>query len=153
MYKELPLIAAKPLTFLPFKLHAFLLEKLLSKVFSAQILDGSCEFMRGHWLQLTINDLPAKWYFSLGDYNRIIVKKDALPDVSISGNLSEFILLAAQREDPDTLFFQRRLVIEGNTELGLEIKNLIDSVDLQLLSKELRFLIYGAGEWVALSAE
>jgi predicted lipid carrier protein YhbT len=27
------------------------------------------------------------------------------------------------------LFFQRRLVIEGDTELGLRLKNLLDSVE------------------------
>jgi predicted lipid carrier protein YhbT len=32
---------------------------------------------------------------------------------------------AHQEEDPDTLFFQRRLVIEGDTELGLQVKNLM----------------------------
>ncbi|MCP5208964.1 MAG: SCP2 sterol-binding domain-containing protein [Hahellaceae bacterium] len=151
MYKELPLLATKPLMLLPFRLHAFLFESVLSKVFRAQIEDGTCNFMRQRWLQIKISDLGATWYFSLDPQNRIIMSKNAFADVSITGNLNEFILLAAQREDPDTLFFQRRLMIEGDTELGLEIKNLMDSADLQLLSKELRFLISGAGEWVTLS--
>ena len=34
-----------------------------------------------------------------------------------------------REEDPDTLFFNRKLVIEGDTELGLVVKNLLDSVD------------------------
>ena len=29
---------------------------------------------------------------------------------------------------PDTLFFTRRLVLEGDTELGLEIKNALDAL-------------------------
>jgi predicted lipid carrier protein YhbT len=33
-------------------------------------------------------------------------------------------MIAARKQDPDTLFFQRRLVIEGDTELGLYVKNL-----------------------------
>jgi predicted lipid carrier protein YhbT len=44
-------------------------------------------------------------------------------------------LIAGRKEDPDTLFFQRRLSIEGDTELGLEVKNLMDSVDLDALPK------------------
>jgi predicted lipid carrier protein YhbT len=152
MYKDLPRAALKPFALLPFKLQEFLLEKLLSRIFQPQIAEGSCDFMRQRWLLLKIHDLPAKWYFSLGANQKIIIRKQAQADVSISGNLNEFILLAAQREDPDTLFFQRRLMIEGDTELGLEVKNLIDSADLKLLSKELRFLIHGAGEWVVLSA-
>ena len=50
-------------------------------------------------------------------------------DVSIRGQWKEFLLLASRQEDPDTLFFRRRLVIEGDTDLGLAIKNLLDSLD------------------------
>ena len=35
----------------------------------------------------------------------------------------------ACREDPDTLFFSRRLVSEGDIELGLIVKNLLDAID------------------------
>jgi predicted lipid carrier protein YhbT len=34
-----------------------------------------------------------------------------------------------REEDPDTLFFARRLTIEGDTELGLVAKNLLDGID------------------------
>jgi predicted lipid carrier protein YhbT len=37
--------------------------------------------------------------------------------------------LVSRQEDPDTLFFLRRLMIEGDTELGLAVKNLLDSRD------------------------
>jgi len=40
------------------------------------------------------------------------------------------VLIAARKQDPDTLFFQRRLRIEGDTELGLYVKNLMDAIDL-----------------------
>ena len=34
-----------------------------------------------------------------------------------------------REEDPDTLFFNRELQIEGDTALGLTTKNLLDCVD------------------------
>jgi predicted lipid carrier protein YhbT len=37
--------------------------------------------------------------------------------------------LASRREDPDTLFFHRRLCIEGETETGLHVKNLLDALE------------------------
>ena len=55
------------------------------------------------------------------------------PDVRFGGRSREFLLLALNEEDPDTLFFQRRLQLEGDTELGLEIKNLLYSLDGDLL--------------------
>jgi len=51
------------------------------------------------------------------------------PDLAFSANLSAFLQLIARQEDPDTLFFNRELSIEGDTELGLVVKNMLDAVD------------------------
>ncbi|MDW5417363.1 SCP2 sterol-binding domain-containing protein [Iodobacter sp. CM08] len=54
-------------------------------------------------------------------------------DVSFSASLADYLVLARRLEDPDTLFFQRRLSIEGDTELGLTLKNLMDATDFEPL--------------------
>lgn len=54
-------------------------------------------------------------------------------DVTFGASLSDYLILARRQEDPDTLFFQRRLSIEGDTEVGLALKNLLDATDLSLL--------------------
>jgi predicted lipid carrier protein YhbT len=51
------------------------------------------------------------------------------PELTISATARDFLLLIGRREDPDTLFFSRRLVSEGDTELGLTVKNLLDALD------------------------
>jgi predicted lipid carrier protein YhbT len=50
-------------------------------------------------------------------------------ELTVSATARDFLLLLSRREDPDTLFFSRRLVSEGDTELGLTVKNLLDSLD------------------------
>ncbi len=50
-------------------------------------------------------------------------------DVTLTATAGDFIQLALRREDPDTLFFSRRLAMEGDTELGLLVKNTIDALD------------------------
>ena len=59
------------------------------------------------------------------------------PDLTISATARDFLLLLARREDPDTLFFSRRLVSEGDTELGLTVKNLLDALDPDLVLRRL----------------
>lgn len=59
------------------------------------------------------------------------------PDLTISATARDFLLLLARREDPDTLFFSRRLVSEGDTELGLTVKNLLDALDPELVLRRL----------------
>ncbi len=52
------------------------------------------------------------------------------PAATIAATLGDFVALAARREDPDTLFFARRLALEGDTEASLAMRNLLDRVDV-----------------------
>lgn len=52
------------------------------------------------------------------------------PDLTIAASAADFVALARREQDPDTLFFSRRLVMEGDTELGLMVKNTIDALEL-----------------------
>lgn len=54
-------------------------------------------------------------------------------DVTFGASLADYLVLARRQEDPDTLFFQRRLLIEGDTEVGLALKNLLDATDTESL--------------------
>lgn len=57
----------------------------------------------------------------------------AAPDLVISASAHDFLLLAQRQQDPDTLFFNRRLSMEGDTELGLIVKNTLDALELPVL--------------------
>lgn len=57
----------------------------------------------------------------------------ASPDATITASRRDFLALALREEDSDTLFFTRRLLIEGDTEVGLLVRNLLDSVELDRL--------------------
>ncbi len=57
------------------------------------------------------------------------------PDLCFRANLSAFMQMLARQEDPDTLFFNRELSIEGDTELGLVVKNMLDAVEWPQMPK------------------
>jgi O2-independent ubiquinone biosynthesis accessory factor UbiT len=59
------------------------------------------------------------------------------PEVTIRACAWDYYRLARRLEDPDTLFFSRRLAIEGDTELGLLVKNALDAIDWTRLSGRL----------------
>ena len=52
------------------------------------------------------------------------------PHLSVAASLNDLWLMARRQEDPDSLFFSRRLLLEGDTELGLIFKNCLDAFDL-----------------------
>lgn len=56
------------------------------------------------------------------------------PTATIAASLADFVALATRREDPDTLFFARRLMLEGDTEASLAMRNLLDRVDVAPLA-------------------
>lgn len=58
-----------------------------------------------------------------------VYSRSGITDFTLRATLADYARLALRREDPDTLFFARRLVIEGDTELGLVAKNALDAVD------------------------
>ena len=116
----------------PFVVQRLALQQTLNRCLAEPLRDGEFEVLRGRWLCLRINDLGLSWFITRSR-DGLQIAREAPADVTISGNWREFLLLASRQEDPDTLFFRRRLVIEGDTELGLTLKNLIDSLDSDVL--------------------
>lgn len=124
---------------MPIRLHSAQL--LLNKVFAEAIEDGDMEFLVGKVLVMRIVDANftlAVTAIEKGDSLVIQCINADQGDAEIRGNLSSFVQLGAKTVDADTLFFQRKLVMEGDTALGLEFKNLTDGFDLDLLPKKVQ---------------
>jgi len=88
----------------------------------------------GKKLRLRVTD--AQWSFDFEwCNNRFAACQNAGDaDLTISASAHDFVKLARRQEDPDTLFFNRRLAMEGDTELGLLVKNTIDAIELPVLN-------------------
>ena len=79
--------------------------------------------------------------FQLSFDGQLILCHQQQADVTFTANVPELLLVAAGKEDPDTLFFQRKLLIDGDTELGLEVKNLLLGIELDSLPKGAKLAI------------
>jgi predicted lipid carrier protein YhbT len=132
LVRQGPSLLSVPLKFTPFALQRQVLQQVLSGQLRQALADGELDFLEGRWLKIDVSDLSLSWLMSV-DEGKLIVAEKGDEDVSFSGNANDLILIAARKEDPDTLFFQRRLRIEGDTELGLYVKNLMDSIDLDTM--------------------
>lgn len=103
--------------------------------------NGDLDFLEGHSVRIRVDDLGIDWLIGIRDGRLRPLDRQQDEDVSISGDLADFTLLATRQADPDTLFFQRRIRIEGDTELGLGVKNTMDSMDWDDLPLPLRTLL------------
>ncbi len=119
----------KPMRFVPFDVQRRLMEPVMSSMFREAFDEGELGFLQGKWVSLEVTDLQLQWNITLGAKGLILAPGAVVADTVISGDSKDLLALAAQTEDPDTLFFQRRLRIEGDTELGLETKNILYSLE------------------------
>lgn len=86
--------------------------------------------LHGKAFRITVRDAGAGVAFRVGPLRFEALRPDAVVDVTFTACAADFLLLATRRADPDTLFFERRLMIEGDTEAGLRLKNLLDAVEI-----------------------
>lgn len=87
------------------------------------------EPLQGKTVSLEATDLGTRVRVAY-DGNRFTAYAGGAPaDLTIRSTVSGFLALGLRREDPDTLFFTRRLVMTGDTDLGLVVKNALDAID------------------------
>ncbi|WP_137937162.1 SCP2 sterol-binding domain-containing protein [Chitinivorax sp. B] len=136
-----PASLAKLMRNLPQWPHGVACSVILNLAERAQALpDLQC--LEGRRFAIEIRDLgiTVPCQFEDGRFKPVMGR--FVPDVRFSAALADYLCLIRREEDPDTLFFHRRLVIEGDTELGLTMKNLLDALELpsigQLLKNVLR---------------
>jgi len=142
-----PSLLSVPVKLAPFALKRQVLEQMLSWQFRQALEEGELAFLEGRWLSIEVRDIGLRWFTSVED-GRLIVSPCADADVSFSADASDLLMIAARKQDPDTLFFQRRLVIEGDTELGLYVKNLMDAIELDQIPKPLRLALMQMADFV-----
>lgn len=142
-----PSLMSVPVKLAPFALKSQVLEQVLSWQFRQTLAEGELEFLEGRWLSIHVRDIGLLWYTSVVD-GRLVVSQQADADVSFSADASDLLMIAARKQDPDTLFFQRRLAIEGDTELGLYVKNLMDAIELEQMPKALRVMLLQLADFV-----
>jgi predicted lipid carrier protein YhbT len=142
-----PLFLRLPLKMTPFIVKKRVIEQLMGWQFRQALADGELDFLEGRTLKIEVRDLALSWSISLIQ-GRLVVNNSEDAEVTFSGDTNDLILIAARKEDPDTLFFQRRLIIEGDTELGLFVKNLMDSIDLDTMPAPLRIALMQLASFV-----
>lgn len=125
----LPGIVSLPLRLMPSAMYNRLFVSSLNRLFRQELLDDELDFLEGKQVSIHVKDAGLRMNFSLVN-QKIISTGSANTDLTIEGTVYDFLLLASRREDPDTLFFNRRLKLNGDTELGLYVKNFLDGLDV-----------------------
>ena len=130
-----------PGRYIPYSAQKQVLSIVLNQAFREPLQHGELDFLEGAKVRIKVTDLHVDWLINVGSDKFTPIDRELEDDVCISGESPDFILLATRQADPDTLFFQRRIRVEGDTELGLGVKNSMDSMDWEDLPIPLRKLL------------
>jgi len=131
--KSHPLIPAPlslPLKILPAFVHNKVLVTALNKMFAKELKEGELDFLQEKIIHISIEDAGIEYRFTLDKNKLVAADKNCSPDLVLQGTVYNYLLLASRQEDTDTLFFSRRLHMQGDTELGLYVKNFLDGMDM-----------------------
>ena len=125
----LPAWAGKIGRILPAKPPQAALVATLNIMLKKGLLPADMTLFAGRRFEIDVLDAGIKVRFGANGEKFTADGFDGTPDLRLAANGIDFMRMMLREEDPDTLFFNRKLQIEGDTELGLITKNLLDSVD------------------------
>lgn len=127
----LPRPLSFPLKIMPASISSAVLVSVLNQIFSQALKDGELDFLQQRFISVQVEDAGLEFCLTLAQGKLVSCRDKQSTDLSLKGTVYNFLLLATRREDTDTLFFSRRLGMQGDTELGLEVKNFLDSFDVE----------------------
>jgi O2-independent ubiquinone biosynthesis accessory factor UbiT len=110
-----------------------LLSTALNVGLAHQLLPDVRQLLLHKKLRIHVRDARLTFDFSWTGQRFTALRGGQDADLVFSANGQDFLRLAQRQEDPDTLFFSRRLSMEGDTELGLVVKNALDALELPVL--------------------
>ena len=128
-----PVPVGSLLSRLPAYPGAMLLVAALNFGLARQIPADVGQLLQKKKLRIHVSDARLTFDFIWKGQRFLANSTHANPDLTISASAFDFLQLAQRQEDPDTLFFNRRLSMEGDTELGLIVKNTLDALELPVL--------------------
>jgi predicted lipid carrier protein YhbT len=141
----LPRLARKtiglPGRWVPYVAQKPFLTILLNEALKAPLQNDELAFLGDSVVRIAVDDLNLDWRLRLDGRRLRPVARSVPVDVSVSGSGLDFARLALRLTDPDTLFFQRRIQVEGDTEVGLGVKNTLDALDWDDLPTGMRLLL------------
>ena len=113
----------------PDALHARAISRLWNLLMRSQPCRDRLAELEGKRVAITLTDTGSQWAFRIRDGRIHALAARAGWDVRIRGPARSLIRLGLGREEADTLFFNRRIIMEGETATGVHLKNFLDTLE------------------------
>ncbi len=116
----------------PLKAMPLWMEAIGVGAFIAMIVEGNPSFKEklsqidGKVFRFEAKDICKSFYLHIKDREiKVVPHIKREPDVTMSGKVAVLMDVLTGKEDPDTVFFSRKLEITGDTATAIHFKNLL----------------------------
>ena len=113
---------------LPMQPPAFVLAKLLDRLLLPRLPEDARAALSNRTVQVSVTDLGFELKLQLGSGGFMLAPSGDAPALRIAAAAPAYWRLLRGEDDADRLFFERALVMEGDTEMGLVLKNTLDAI-------------------------
>lgn len=124
----MPAPMRKVLHALPPQPPSFLLARLLDRVLLPRLDSETRAAWSGRAVHLELQDLDMRLRMRLEPQGFRLAPVGEPPAVTVRSTSAALWRLVRGVDDADRLFFERALVMEGDTEFGLMLKNTLDAI-------------------------
>jgi len=101
---------------------------VLNRALLPRLDAGARQALAGQTVEVCVTDFGVRLRLALDARGFTPAPSGGPPRLRVAAPANAFWRLAAGQEDADTLFFERVLVMEGDTEYGLLLKNTLDAI-------------------------
>jgi len=114
----------------PLVLEAVAVGSVLSAIVARnKDLSERLEELNGKVFYFEASDIKKGFYLHItGGEIRVVLHRTDPPDVTMKGSVTVLLDVLRGKVDPDTVFFSRKLEIEGDTAIAIHFKNILASL-------------------------
>ena len=113
---------------LPTEPPSFALAALLNRLLLPRLDASARAALSSQKVEIFVSDFGVRVRLVLQDDGFSVAERGGPARLRIAAPVQTYWRLVAGEEDADTLFFERALVMEGDTEYGLLLKNTLDAI-------------------------
>jgi predicted lipid carrier protein YhbT len=113
---------------LPIRPPSFVLALALDRLLLPRLPTDAAALLADRVVEIEVRDLGIRCRLRLGPSGFRAVPDGGPVTLRVAADAASFLRLARGEDDADRLFFERALVMEGDTEYGLILKNTLDAI-------------------------
>lgn len=113
---------------LPTQPPSFVAARVLDRLLWPRLDDGARAALAGRTVEVEVIELGVRVRLQLGPHGFVVAPSAQPVALTVRATANALWRLVRGEDDADRLFFERALVMEGDTEYGLVLKNTLDAI-------------------------